>query len=492
MKAEFSILNFDGQTFNHVLRRVLVVTCALTALVASSVTLPPTSAIAAASTAVLPPDARVEGLWYLDAIGVPAARTSGLTGKGVRIAVVDTGINLNASELRGANIKVHDGYCVSQDTGAPFPGNSTDPSISAHGTSVTAMLVGNGQAVDGGKGTVGVVPDAQVDFYAVGPLVTEDQKLNGWNSVCPTTKAKDGAFSGDSWEAAFAAAVASGADIVSVSLSGQLVTFRDQLAKAASRGVTVVASIPNPGDASVGVGSFPAAGNGSVAVNAVGSDLKIIGESAKSVPELPNALNSMGVTAPGVNILSIGTDGKPKLESGTSAAAPLVAGVLALASEKFPDASQNQLLQALIHSTDNGSRNGKLSWDRYFGYGIVSIPALLESNPTSYPDENPLFADSPSDPRCKAEDMKLQPKSMDDCAWAKTPTTEEVRSAGLALNTPGSSVGTESPEAESNDVVVIALVVTVGALLIAGAVLAMVLASRRRHRRSDERNVNAL
>ncbi|MFZ4841590.1 S8 family peptidase [Mycetocola saprophilus] len=379
-----------------------------------------------------PPSAqdRALGLWYADALDLQTVHESGLTGKGVRIAVVDDGINLDAAELQGANIKVHGGYCLNQDSGKPFPSNTTDATISQHGTSVVAMLVGNGRAADGGQGTLGVVPDAQIDFYAAGPAVSEEQESAGWNKICPSKKdSSDGSFTGSAWKDATNAAVESGASLVSVSLAGSVITFQDALIQAASRGVTIVASALNPGDDSIGVGGFPAAGNGSISVNAVGRDNNVIGKSDGFGGGLQVGSGNIGISAPGVRILSIGSDWQPAIEHGTSYATPIVAGALALASQKYPKATQNQLINSLINTTNVSVQSGTPSWDRVFGYGIISLPTLLNNDPMNYSDDNPLYVKDPSDPRCKGPRETKQPTSMDNCQWGDTPTLAEISAA---------------------------------------------------------------
>ncbi|MFZ4841591.1 S8 family peptidase [Mycetocola saprophilus] len=405
---------------------------------------------APATAATLSESERGAGLWYVDSLGISSAHAEGLTGKSVRIAVVDDGINLQAAELRGAKIRVHGNYCLNQDTGKPFPADSTDGNVAQHGTSVVAMLVGNGKAADGGKGTLGIVPDAEIDFYATGPVVTKEQQDSGWEKVCPSGRDKaDGSWVGDAWEDAMNDAVKSGASIVSVSLAGSAISFRDGLVYAAAHGVTVVASARNPGNDSIGVGGYPAAGNGTVSVNAVGPDNKVIGRSVDFEHATQLGSANMGVSAPGVRILSIGRDWAPKIENGTSYATPLTAGVLALAAEKYPKATQNQILQSLVSTTDASLRDGTPSWDPELGFGIVSLPQLLERDPGGLQDLNPLFVSKPSDSRCLGPRDSEQPTTMKDCYWAQLPTAEQVAEAASKPSATGepSEPGTSEPSA---------------------------------------------
>ena len=58
---------------------------------------------------------------------------------------------------------------------------------------------------------------------------------------------------------------------------------------------------------------------------------------------------------------------------------------IALARSRWPQATSNQILQLVTRS---GSNNGV--WNQYTGYGALSLDGLLGSDPSQYPDENPL------------------------------------------------------------------------------------------------------
>ncbi|RLP82043.1 hypothetical protein D9V34_09475 [Mycetocola lacteus] len=450
-----------------------------TALTVALLSVPPMAAHAASPSG----EERTAALWYVDALGIPAAKAEGLTGKGMRIAVVDDGINLQASELQGANINVHGNYCLNQDTGKPIPADSPDGAISQHGTSVVAMLVGNGRASDGGLGTVGIVPDAQIDFYAAGPLVTEEQEAAGWDKICPSSQGSDGAFSGDAWRNAMNDAVSSGASFVSVSLAGSVTTFKQGLVDAGRLGVTVVASALNPGNDSLGVGAFPAAGNGTVAVNAVGRDNKVIGRSDGFGGGLQVGNGNMTVGAPGVRILSMNAQWQPTIEHGTSYAAPLLTGALVLTSQKYPKATHNQLLQSLINTTDKSLRDGALSWENDLGYGIASLPEMLSRDPSGFPDVNPIFVDDPSDPRCKGPRSSAQPTTMEKCRWAQYPTAQEIKDAKSSSN-PIAKPEDNTKKSQSSGFLTLISAIGAGIVVLVAAGVSIPMLVRRRRRRS--------
>ena len=72
---------------------------------------------------------------------------------------------------------------------------------------------------------------------------------------------------------------------------------------------------------------------------------------------------------------------------GTSISAPLVAGMLALARQKWPDATPNQILQLLVHTGLNPNHD----WNQQTGYGAAALGSLVNEDPSQYPDENPII-----------------------------------------------------------------------------------------------------
>jgi subtilisin family serine protease len=72
---------------------------------------------------------------------------------------------------------------------------------------------------------------------------------------------------------------------------------------------------------------------------------------------------------------------------GTSSPTPLVAGALALVKEKYPTATGNQLVQHLIHHTGRD----EYGWQRKTGFGVLRIDKMLATDPTGWPDVNPLL-----------------------------------------------------------------------------------------------------
>ncbi|MFF2052870.1 S8 family serine peptidase [Leifsonia sp. NPDC058194] len=375
-----------------------------------------------------------DGNWWYDYYDVGQAHAQGWTGKGVKITVIDGQINPDLPVFSGADLTIDKtSYCDA----SPFITEANETSV--HGSSVTALLIGNGT----GAGAVkGIVPDASVRFEGYGTL---DCKGAGGKTT--------------EFGRALQAAVDSGSDIVTTSIGTTALSKPDlaALAGALAKGVIVVAAVPN---ASTEGSDLPSGANGVVSVNALGQDGTIQAHDGATTinPEVT-------VLAAGVGIATNGDEQSASWDSsyraiGSSFATPLVAGMLAAAKQKYPDASSNQLIQSLIHNTTPDDHELMRDEKTGFGYGPVSLTHLLAVDPVQYPDKNPLL----------------------DKAYAK-PTAEQVADVGTAATAaPTAKVGTGGELPGSGGVPVPLIVgIVVGVVVIAGVVVIVaVLGGRRR------------
>ena len=310
-------------------------------------------ALAVGAVAVAPSSARADDTIttqdYFSYYKLDQARAKGYTGKGVTIAMIDGPVDTSAPELAGANITVK--------TPCEY---EAAKSTKTHATAVASVLVSK---------NYGVAPDATLIAYSTASV---DDK------VSESCKKDSSGIKGDDF-AAIEMAMNDGAQIISISRSEKDhdVEFLNwAITRAMARGVIIVGPMGNAAkdenDASYGWWS------GTVGVSAIDASGQLASYSSWG----------QGVVAAGVGGPVKARDyetGTIKDVQGTSISTPIVAGQIALARQRWPQATPNQILQLVTRS---GSNNGV--WDQYTGYGALSMDGLLGSDPSQYPDENPL------------------------------------------------------------------------------------------------------
>jgi subtilisin family serine protease len=317
----------------------------------------------AASLAVLPATAasadsvRDGQQWVLDMMNVPAAWQ--LTrGGGVVVAVIDSGVNPDVSDLAG-----------SVTSGPDYTGLGTRPSNpqwGVHGTWMASLIAGHGHGPGGYSGIIGVAPRSAVLSIRVIPDRTDPHYSRYEHEQEPDIQ--------DSLAQGIDYAVQHGAEVISMSIgySAPNGAVRQALQKAFSRGAVVVASAGNSGapsgtsDADLAPVSFPADYPGVISVGAVDEAGAVAGFSSDNL--------SVQVAAPGVSVPAQGRDGQYWLVSGTSPACALVAGVAALIKSKYPDLAPDLVTSALTSTTTHRPPGG---YDSQVGFGIVDAAAAL-------------------------------------------------------------------------------------------------------------------
>ncbi|MEV3968151.1 S8 family peptidase [Streptomyces sp. NPDC050698] len=262
-------------------------------------------------------------------IGAPAAWTAGYDGKGVKVAVLDTGIDTTHPDLASA-VKASKNFTAT---------GSTDD-MAGHGTHVAATLAGSG--VRSGGRYKGVAPGA-------GILNTKVLDDNGEGS-------DSGVIAGLEW------AAGQGAKVANLSL-GQVDTPGEDPVEAAvnalskSTGMLTVAAAGNEGP-DAGTVDSPGAAESALTVGAVDGEDRLADFSSTG-PTADTALKP-DLTAPGVAIVSAraahGYLGDPAADgyvsmSGTSMATPHAAGAAAILAQRHPDWTGARIKQALTAST---------------------------------------------------------------------------------------------------------------------------------------------
>ena len=310
-------------------------------------------ALAAGVLALVPAPAHADGAVpsqeYFSYYPLNTVHQKGITGKGVTIAVIDGPVDTSNPALKGANI-TDKSRCTIQDS----------PEGVRHGTDMAIILV---------SPISGVAPDATLYTYqssSDGTISKGSCESNGERL--------------DTTGALINQAVEDGAQIISISQS--VPDFSNEVkwavTNAITKGVIIVNSAGNGAsdDNITQLGRY----SGVVGVSAINSD--------GTFASYSNSANGMVTAAFGgpYNTYDVNT-GEPVTVHGTSISTPLVAGMLALARQKWPDATANQILQLLVHTGLNPNHD----WNEYTGYGAIDGGALVNTDPSQYPDENPII-----------------------------------------------------------------------------------------------------
>ena len=331
--------------FNHEERtgraaHVLTTAVSALALAVGALTLAPAPTLA--DDAV--PSQDYFSYYYLD-----SAREKGFTGKGVTIALIDGPVNTSAPALKGAKITDKSRCAI-----------EASPENARHGTDMATILV---------SPYTGVAPDATLYMYQVSNLTS----VSGGS--CDTSTGRL-----DTFGKLINQAVEDGAQIISISQSDQDTTaeLKWAIANAISRGVIIVNSAGNGAsdDNVTHIGRF----SGVVGVSAINADGTFASYSSWGDGVVTTAFGGP------FNTYDVNT-GAPTTVNGSSVAAPIVAGILALTRQKWPNATTNQILQLLVHT----SLNPNHEWNKYTGYGAASLSDLINTDPSQYPDENPII-----------------------------------------------------------------------------------------------------
>jgi type VII secretion-associated serine protease mycosin len=298
--------------------------------------------------------------WVLNMLDVPSA-WSVTEGANVTVAVIDSGVNPDVSDLDGAVIPGSDFTDLST--------SSSNPHWGQHGTWMASIIAGRGNGYD--DGIIGVAPEAKILSIRVIPDMN-DPGYKKYDTE-PEGQIQDELADG------IREAVRDHAEVISMSIgySAPSGTVRAALQYAYDHGVVLVASAGNSGDndeqhtrsgahgwAPV---SFPAEYPGVLSVGAV------------NMQEQPASFSSgnlsVKVAAPGEGVPAQGRNGLYYTVNGTSPACALVAGVAALIKSRYPSISPAQVMEALTTTAHQPMSGG--SYNVLTGFGVVDAAAAL-------------------------------------------------------------------------------------------------------------------
>jgi subtilisin family serine protease len=284
-------------------------------------------------------------------------------GANVTVAVIDSGVDPDVSDLAGSVI-----------TGSDFTDLSTKPSNpnwGQHGTWMASIIAGHGDGYDELDGIVGVAPDARILSIRVIPD-TSDPGYKKYDSEPESVIQQELA---DGIEEA----VREHAQVISMSIgySAPSGVVRAALEYAYSRGIVLVASSGNSGDNDEQ--HLHSGGHGWAPVSFPAEYPGVIGVGAVTIDRQPTSFSSgnlsVQVAAPGKSVPAQGRSGQYYTVSGTSPACALVAGVAALIKSTYPKISPAQVMQALTSTAEQPLPGG--SYNVLTGFGIVNAYAAL-------------------------------------------------------------------------------------------------------------------
>ncbi|GAB2819206.1 S8 family serine peptidase [Streptomyces chlorus] len=311
-------------------------------------------------------------------IGTPKAWAAGYDGKGVKIAVLDTGVDATHPDLKG-QVTASKNFTTAPNTGDKV----------GHGTHVASIAAGTG-AKAGGK-YKGVAPGAKI----LNGKVLDDFGFGD----------DSGILAGMEW------AAAQGADVVNMSLGGWDTAEIDPLEAAvnklsADKGILFAIAAGNSGPKSIG---SPGSADAALTVGAV-DDKDKLADFSSTGPRVGDGAVKPDVTAPGVDITAASAKGNEIAKevgekpagymsiSGTSMATPHVAGAAALLKQQHPNWAYTELKGALTGSTKGGAYtpfeqgSGRVQVDKAIQQTVIADPVSVSFGVQQWPhtDDKPV------------------------------------------------------------------------------------------------------
>lgn len=309
-------------------------------------------------------------------IGADQAWESGYDGKGVTIAVLDTGVDRTHGDL-GTQVVGEKNFSASPDAVDRV----------GHGTHVASIAAGTG-ATSGGR-YKGVAPGAKV----ISGKVLDDEGFGDDSAV----------IAGMEW------AAAEGADVVNLSLGSADSPGVDPLEAAvntltAEKGILFAVAAGNDGEYGASSLGSPGSADAALTVGAVDQDDRLAPFSGIG-PRVGDGAVKPDVTAPGVAITAAAAPGsaldtRPGTPhpapgyltiDGTSMATPHVAGAAAILKQRHPEWTSTELKGALIASTEGGDHtafqqgSGRVRADRALAQSVIADPVSLNFGEARWP-----------------------------------------------------------------------------------------------------------
>nr|WP_314173752.1 type VII secretion-associated serine protease mycosin [Streptomyces sp. DSM 40971] len=317
--------------------------------------------------------------WGLKAIHAPDAWKT-TKGKGITVAVLDTGVDPGHPDLAGSVRAGHDFIGLGAKKG--------DRTWARHGTAMAGIIAGHGHGKGGKLGVMGVAPEAKILPVRV-LLEDSDPKRKRARNARASALADGLRWAADK-----------GADVINLSLGDDSSSAHPEAGEDAAvryaqrKGAVVVASAGNGGEDGDHV-SYPAAYPGVIAVTAV--------DRRGARASFSTRRWYASVAAPGKEVLIADPDRQYYEGWGTSAASAFASGAVALVRAAHPDLSPAQIKELMSDTarhTPEGGRSDAL------GTGVVDPAAAIEmgsnikprkQQPSQAPYRSEFFGTGPDD-----------------------------------------------------------------------------------------------
>lgn len=287
-------------------------------------------------------------------INLPYAHAFTKGNSDVKIAVLDTGVNLAHKELvwtisRGEDLVHLQGLDTTGFIGDCFDQDSVPEDEVGHGTHVSGILGAKGLNMD-----EGIAPGCKIMPVRVLATMRQGSQVVGAGII-------DNINRGIKW------AVDNGADVINMSLgikhTGGGLPHEDVIRYAISKGVTVVAASGNDG---TNERYYPGALPGVIAVGAV--------DETGAVTSFTSYGANIWVVAPGVRIYSSYANNTYAFASGTSQASPIVCGAVALMKSYALERGRKLSNEAIRHILQNTSDKVDSRFrNEHAGYGLINL-----------------------------------------------------------------------------------------------------------------------
>lgn len=314
-----------------------------------------------------------------------------VTGKGINIAVLDTGLDYRNPAFSGKysggyDFVTCDNYTLLGSCTAPRPQDNDPMDDAGHGTHVSGISVGIGRLL-------GVAPDAKIISYKVLNKSSQGDSASILAAIDRVIQTRtDGNPSND-------------IHVVNMSLGFNCLGFyddycgpNDAVSKAVDRmsdaGIVTVVAAGNSGPAESTINS-PGTARKAITVGSVNKNKSISDFSSRGPVRLGSEiLEKPDVVAPGEDICAASwagdstgqtcLDNNYKSFSGTSMASPHVAGVAALIKQYYPNYSPAQVKNLITNNSDSLGNNRNTE-----GKGLVNVLRMFPNSPTNVPSNIP-------------------------------------------------------------------------------------------------------